>query len=274
MIITTLVENTSVSKDYKSKHGLSLHIKTNSNNILFDVGPDDTFIKNAEKLGVDISKVEILIISHGHNDHGGGLKTFLENNSIAKIYISKFAFENYYAKIFKICKVYIGLDKKMKSSDRIILTDSYFKIDDGISLVSNVQGTELRPSSNKMLCVVNDNGCVEDNFNHEQSLILDNEGETILISGCSHTGVLNILKESEELIGKRVDKIIGGLHLFNPVNKKSESKEFINCLANQLLSKEVGEYTCHCTGTEPFKQLKEIMGDKIDKLAVGSIITL
>lgn len=89
MIVTTLVENSSLSKEYKKKHGLCLNIKTKNHNILFDLGPDDTFIENAKKLNIEIKDIDIVIISHGHKDHGGGLETFLKYNSKAKIYINK-----------------------------------------------------------------------------------------------------------------------------------------------------------------------------------------
>ena len=78
MIIKTLVENTSISKDFGNEHGLSLYIETNALKILFDVGASKLFLKNAEKLGVNITDVDFLVISHGHYDHGGGLKIFLK----------------------------------------------------------------------------------------------------------------------------------------------------------------------------------------------------
>ena len=78
MIIKTLVENTSISKDFGNEHGLSLYIETNALKILFDVGASELFLKNAEKLGVNITDVDFLVISHGHYDHGGGLKIFFK----------------------------------------------------------------------------------------------------------------------------------------------------------------------------------------------------
>jgi mRNA degradation ribonuclease J1/J2 len=72
MIIKTLVENTALSKNFGSEHGLSLYIEANSHKILFDVGASELFLENAKKLNVDISEVDYLIISHGHYDHGGG----------------------------------------------------------------------------------------------------------------------------------------------------------------------------------------------------------
>ena len=172
MVVTTLIENSSLSKEYKKKHGLCLHIKTKNHNILFDLGPDDTFIENAKKLNIEIKDVDIVIISHGHKDHGGGLEAFFKYNNKAKIYINKNAFDSYYTSVLKYFKYYVGLDSKLNNSDRIILTDNHFIIDDNLSLVSNVLSKTLIPSSNKLLFKKENNKYIEDNFNHEQNLII------------------------------------------------------------------------------------------------------
>lgn len=86
MLIKTLVENTSVSEDFGSEHGLSLYIETKKQKILFDVGASELFLQNAKKLGVNIADVDFLVISHGHYDHGGGLKTFLKRTQKPKYF--------------------------------------------------------------------------------------------------------------------------------------------------------------------------------------------
>lgn len=77
MLIKVLIENTAISKDFGCEHGLSLYIETGDRKILFDVGASELFLENAKKLGVDVSDVDYLVISHGHYDHGGGLRAFL-----------------------------------------------------------------------------------------------------------------------------------------------------------------------------------------------------
>lgn len=83
MKITALVENTTKS-ELKAKHGLSLYIETKLHRILFDLGSDETLFENASKRNIDLSKVDIVIISHGHVDHGGALHKFLNINSTEK----------------------------------------------------------------------------------------------------------------------------------------------------------------------------------------------
>ena len=84
MLIKILVENTSISKELGSEHGLSLYIETKKHKIMFDVGASDLFLQNAKGLDVNIADIDFLVISHGHYDHGGGLKTFLEENKIGR----------------------------------------------------------------------------------------------------------------------------------------------------------------------------------------------
>ena len=83
MKLTTLIENTTLSPALTAEHGLSLYIETRGHKILFDMGQSPAFAENAETLGVDLSEIDLAILSHGHYDHGGGLATFLELNSTA-----------------------------------------------------------------------------------------------------------------------------------------------------------------------------------------------
>ena len=121
MKIISLVENTTKS-ELKAKHGLSLYIETKKHRILFDLGPDKTLFENAVKRNIDISKVDTVIISHGHIDHGGALKSFLEVNSSAKIYVQRTAFEPHYSKTLFI-KIPVGIDAAIKGNKQIVLLD-------------------------------------------------------------------------------------------------------------------------------------------------------
>ena len=272
LIITTLLENTTLSKDYKNKHGLCLHIKTKCHSILFDLGPDDTFIKNANKLNIEISEVDIVVISHGHKDHGGGLEAFLKNNNKAKIYIHKNAFKYYYTSILSFIKHYVGLNIELQNNDRIILVEDNFSIDDNMYLFSNVASTNLVPSSNKSFFMKEKNKYMLDDFSHEQNLILKYGNKYTLVAGCAHNGITNTLEKSEEIIGKSMDSVISGFHLFNPVSRKSEDGTFIERIGDNLALKNTTFYTCHCTGTEAFETLKKKLGNQINYLSTGQII--
>ncbi|EGT3617629.1 MBL fold metallo-hydrolase, partial [Clostridium perfringens] len=273
MVITTLVENTKVKSKYNNKHGLSFHIKTEKHNILFDLGPKDVFIENAKKLNIDLSEVDTVIISHGHSDHGGGLEAFLKINNKANIYIHKDAFNEYYS-VVGVFKKYIGLDKELKLDQRIILTNGDMKIDDELYLFSTIEKNHKSSSFNGALYKRVNGIYLEDDFTHEQNLIIKEGEKYILFGGCAHNDIRNILDQAEVIIGKDVDYVISGFHIFNPATGRSESDTFINTLSDNLIDRETKFYTCHCTGMKAFKMLKQKLGDKIDYIATGQVLII
>ncbi len=111
MEITVLAENTTEC-NMPVEHGLSLYIEVCGKKILFDMGETELFSENAKKLGKDIGGVDTAIVSHGHYDHGGGLEKFLQINSKAKVYISRYAFEPHYNASGK----YIGLKEELENN--------------------------------------------------------------------------------------------------------------------------------------------------------------
>jgi len=270
MLIKVLVENTTLTNDFKSEHGFSLYIETKNKRILFDVGASGLFLENAKKLDVDISKVDYLIISHGHYDHGGGLKTFLKENKKAKVFIHHLAFEKYYARRLNDKLEFIGLDESLKENKQIIFTSNIFNINDEIKLFSNVFKKDGPLKSNSGLFKENKGEKIIDKFEHEQNLVIKDEDKTLLITGCAHNGIVNILEHYYQMKGKMPNYVIGGFHLFS----RSGGMEDLNRIENiaKYLNKTKAKfYTCHCTGEEPYKILKNIMKDNIDYLSTGSV---
>ncbi|MCI5749081.1 MBL fold metallo-hydrolase [Clostridium perfringens] len=271
--ITTLVENTKISDEYENKHGLSFHIETEKHNILFDLGPKNTFLTNAKKLNINLEEVDIVVISHGHNDHGGGLEEFLKINNKAKVYIHKDAFNEYYS-MAGIFKKYIGLDKELKKNPRIILTEGDMKIDDELYLFSVVENRHKVSKFNKVLYKRVDGMYLEDDFVHEQSLIITEDNKNVLMGGCAHNDIRNIIDKAEVIIGKDLDYVISGFHIFNPSTGISESDLFINTLGDNLNKRNTKFYTCHCTGMRAFKMLEEKLQDKIEYISTGQVLNI
>lgn len=264
MKITSLVENTSKS-ELKAKHGLSLYIETKEHKILFDLGPDNTLFENASKRNIDISKVDTVIISHGHVDHGGALKQFLNLNSTAKIYIQKTAFEPHYSKTLFL-KIPVGIDKTLKANRQIILLDGDYKIDDELSLFTVSKSNKLYSPVNNAL--YDKNG--KDSFAHEQNLMIF-ENKTALIMGCGHTGVANIMEKARKY---HPDFCIGGFHLYNPITKKSVSNDLLSGLASELRQYPDTEfYTCHCTGEKAYRFFAQQLNN-VHYLSCGDIMKI
>lgn len=271
--IIVLLENTTKSANIKSKHGLSLYVETKSHKILFDVGPNDLFLKNAESLGVDISAVDMVIISHGHIDHCGGLKYFLEKNKKAKIYLRPQAIEKHYVKVFGI-PFYAGIDRALLSEERFVFTDEFCEIDDEIALFSNVYGNFPLPKSDGNLFVKRNGKILPDDFCHEQNLIVKSDGGQILICGCAHSGIVNIIRKAKAIIGKEPTSVIGGMHLYEPVKKRYESDIYIDNVATTLAEGEAFYYTCHCTGEKAYAKMKKRLNNRLTYLRAGTEIFL
>jgi 7,8-dihydropterin-6-yl-methyl-4-(beta-D-ribofuranosyl)aminobenzene 5'-phosphate synthase len=274
MLIKTLVENTSISEGIRSQHGLSLYIETKKHKILFDLGEDNLFLENASKMEVDISTVDTVIISHGHYDHGGGLEAFLKTNDKARIYIHEAAFNDYFSKRSNSGMEYIGLNKELKESRQIIFTKDYLRIDEELELFSNCHGKELNSSANKPLFMKIGEEITGDTFVHEQNLIINEGDKTLLIAGCAHNGIVNILNKYNSINNEAIDFVFGGFHLFNYSINKSVDSELVKKIGEFLLKTDAVYYTCHCTGMEAFISLKEIMHDKVQYLYSGNIVEI
>lgn len=260
MKIWTLMENTSCRDDLTCEHGLSLYIEAAGHRILFDAGQTDAFISNAEKMGIDLTQVDLCILSHGHYDHGGGLARFLEINDHAPVYVSRHAFGDFYSSPEK----YIGLDWQLLGSDRILFTGDNRVLDDAISIHSCAGYPEPCPSYSTGLTVLRKDKHEQDDFRHEQYLLIREGEKRIVISGCSHRGVLNIKTWFAP------DVFVGGFHFMKLDPEKDRIK--LRAAASALMQKETVYFTGHCTGDAQYDLLKEVMGERLHRLSTGSFI--
>ena len=260
MKIWTLMENTASREDLTAEHGLSLYIEANGKRILFDAGQSGAFADNAEKLGIDLKKVDFAVLSHGHYDHSGGLMRFLEINGAAPVYVSELAAGEYYNA--KDC--YIGIAQELKGNPRLIPVAEKLELAEGITLVSCRNREPIAPVDSAGLQKKTKDALQPDDFLHEQYLIIEEHGKRVVISGCSHRGILNIVRWLP------CDVLVGGFHFM----KKDPWSEEIREAAQQLLQKDTVYYTCHCTGLQQYETMKEIMGSRLHYLAAGDCLEM
>ncbi len=260
MKIWTLLENTACREDLAAEHGLSLYIETSSHKILFDAGQTDTFYTNSEKMGVDLKAVDFAVLSHGHYDHSGGLCCFLEQNDFAPVYISPRAFGDFYNSKGK----YIGVSPALAQNSRLHPVENMLTIDHGITLYPWGDAVPVYPVDSAGLTILENGVHQPDKFLHEQYLLIEEEGQRILISGCSHRGILNIVDRF------RPDVLVGGFHFM----KMDPDGEAIATAAEQLLSYPTTYITGHCTGSGQFERMKAIMGDRLFALSGGAIFDI
>ncbi len=264
MEITSLVENTS-NCELKAKHGLSLYIETQKHRILFDLGPDRTLFDNAKKRNIDLTRIDMVIISHGHSDHGGALRDFLKINSIAKVYVQRKAFEPHYSKTLFL-KIPVGIDKALEAYPQVIPLEGDYRIDDELFLFTVSEAYKCYSPINGVL--YDKNG--KDGFSHEQNLIIT-ENQSVLIVGCGHAGIVNILDRAKSYLPK---VCVGGFHLNNPLTKKCVPSALLDEIAEALRDcKDTQFYTCHCTGEKAFQYLSKRMPN-LSYLSCGESIDI
>ncbi len=259
MKICVLVEDTSSNAELESEHGLSLFIEADGRRILFDTGQTGMFARNAVKLGIDLSLVDLAVISHGHYDHTGGLGTFFDVNDHAPVYVHKRAFEKRRASDGRD----IGMDPGLLSSGRIVLTGDDHDLGGNMRLCTCNGKKPLFPSHSGGLLMLRDGEYVQDDFSHEQYLCIREGGKLAVVSGCSHKGALNIVR----WLGP--DVLIGGFH-FMPLDAEGEGGAVLDESAREMAGADTQYFTCHCTGVAQFDHLKRILGERIRYVSCGA----
>lgn len=272
MRIINLVENELGNSGCEAAHGLSFYVETKNHKILFDSSPSEVVIRNAQKLGVNLSAVDTVILSHGHYDHSGGILPFVELNPRAKIYMQQNAGGEYYAfdgedKGFR----YIGIDKKILLLPQVQLLKGDTKLDVELQIFTVDNRAFPLPSTNKRLRELCNGQYIQDEFHHEQNLLLTAGGKKILFCGCAHNGILNVMETLERKFGPASlpDLVIGGFHLMKRTEFSKADTDEVTEIANHLKSYKAHFATCHCTGLPVFNQMKEIMGDQLSYVHSG-----
>ncbi len=263
MKLTVLTENTTYT-ELAAEHGLSLYLTVNGRKILFDMGQSAIFSDNARRLNIDLSGVDAAVLSHGHYDHGGGIRAFLDINKHAPVYISRDAFGAHYNGTSK----YIGLDPALQKEPRLIPAAEVQPLGDGLTLYTMHDAPykhAIQPFGLTVCCA---GQFVPEDFRHEQYLLIEENGRRILVSGCSHRGICNIMAWF------RPDVLIGGFHFMKLDPAEETARATLDAAAEELLSYPTMYYTGHCTGEAQFAYLKAKMGDRLENLYTGRIIEI
>lgn len=272
MKLTTLIENKQAVKQLKCEHGLSFLLQTDTLKILFDTGQSDKFLYNSKILGVDLSDVDYVVLSHGHYDHTGGLPHFLEINYKAKVIVHPSAFKQRFSSSAHMVKDngVRWLDKLSEYSHRLFFVDEDIELDEGVWVLSNIKPSVGFEVVNERLVTKEGDGYVPDLFSDELVLLAKEKTHPLVICGCAHTGIVNILTEVKQRLD--IDEfalVAGGLHL----SGQSES-EILKVVGGVKQYKVHQWALCHCTGDEAYEIFQKYFGDKILHGASGFTIDI
>ena len=276
MKITCILENNACMEGLHCRHGLSLLAETANHKILSDFGPDESFVENAAALGIDLAGADMAVLSHGHHDHGDGIAAFFAVNEKAPLYAAESAFEPHFAHHpSKDGPEYIGVAgaEDIEKMERVKKVSGTLKIDDEVVLFSEISGKELVSETNGVLKEMKDGALVTDSFRHEQNMALFEGDKAVLIAGCAHAGIVNIMERFIELFGKAPDVAVSGFHLTAPGGAAGYSK-VTQALGERLKTYGTKFYTCHCTGEAAYDVLKDIMGSRLEYFSGGTVIEI
>jgi len=272
MKITTLVEDTATKPKLIAEHGLSMLIETGENNILFDTGQLFALLYNARVLNIDLSKVDKIVLSHGHYDHTGGLKKVLSRTGKVDVYAHPDIFAPKYAKE-KERKRYIGIPcerEELENKGAVFhLNKKPLQISDDITTTGEIKRITDFESISDNLCVLRDGHLAPDELLDDQALIIRAATDKIVVVlGCTHAGLVNTLQHVSELTGDiPISMIIGGTHLLH--SSGCRIKRTIDAIKGFGVKKVA---TSHCTGNRAEAMFLEAFGCNFIPNHVGTQI--
>ena len=275
MKIVNLIENTEGNPDCVSAHGLSFYVETKKHKLLLDLGPSEDTLKNATALGINLSDVDTVILSHGHYDHSGGIIPFTKINNKAAIYMQAAATDAYFADDGMDAPEryrYIGIDPDIEKLPQVRFISGDTVIDEELELFTIQKRSHELPFTNKRLLVRKGNEYIRDDFRHEHYLVIRQDGKSVLMSGCAHNGILSIMDAYVEKYGKAPDTVISGFHLMKKTSYREEEIREIEDIARELNKYPTRFFTCHCTGVDAFDIMKTIMGERLSYVHSGEEI--
>lgn len=252
MKLSVLVDNNTITdKYYYGEPGLSFYIEEGNNKILFDVGYSDIFLRNASRMNIDIKAINYVVLSHGHLDHTWGLSSLLgaanyfgasKNEITLLAHPAAFSPKEYDGEqigmaispeILKKAFLVKATKAPLWISDRLVF----------LGEIERVHSFENKKPIGKTISDNNDGNMVDDYIMDDSALAYKTDKGIVIITGCSHSGICNIIDTAIKICGdSRIVDIIGGFHLLNPSEETLQ-----NTLAFMSKIKPMQLHACHCT---------------------------
>jgi len=232
--ITILYDNYVFTEGLKSDWGFSCFIKGTKKTVLFDTGTKgELLLENIKKLKINPKDVEVVVISHNHRDHTGGLLAFLAKNSNVSVYLPPSCSDHFVQKV-------------KGTGAKVVTTDDPVEICKGVHLTGPL-GTQII----------------------EQSMIVDTAEGAVVIAGCAHPGIVEIVRKSKTILPKDIHLVFGGFHLLR--KSEVELKQIISEF-RKLGVKKVGP--THCTGDRAIRMFKQEYGPDFVQMGVGRTLKI
>ena len=282
MKITTLIENQAArtQDSLSAEHGLSMHLQRGEASVLFDTGASGAFAGNADRLGIRLDEVDAVVLSHHHFDHGGGLEAFFSVNDHAPVYLKPAPDGEPSFHAFGVLNRAIGLPEGLleKYSDRFVFVDEPTEIKAGVFVLPHILENHSRPAGNSYLYLDSDGQRSHDSFEHELMMVVRSDEGIVVFTGCSHSGVLNMIDTAVEAFpGEPIEAVLGGFHLigFPLFDTMAGGRKAVREVGEALAALPVEKFwTGHCTGRKAYGVLGELLGARLAPLNAGTVIDL
>jgi len=230
--MTVIYDNTVATEGMKAEWGFSCFIEGTDKTILFDTGGNaETFQQNVGTLNIDLDAADAVVISHDHWDHVNGLPVLFKANRHAPIYIP-YQFPYDFVR---------GIENE---SGEVVPIDEPEAVCEHVYLTGQM-GDRIK----------------------EQSLIVNTPKGLIIVTGCSHQGIVNILKKAKQVLNREIYLVFGGFHLMG------HSEEQVASIIRNF--KELGVQKCgatHCTGETAIQMFKDAYGDDYVEIGAGRVL--
>ena len=271
--ITVLVEDTRERKYLLSEHGLSFFVESDGIFGLFDTGQTDVITKNARILNIPLEKISWIFLSHGHRDHTGGLENLPGISNRVKIYGHPDILKQKYIKesdgSWREYGVTKDIIKRFEVMDyNLNLSEESIRIKENIITSGQISRKTDYETIGKRFYIEDNSGKKPDIFLDDMSIILETSKGMVVLLGCAHAGVVNILNHVKDITGKdKIYSVIGGMHLINASRERIDKTidEF-----GKLDIKKIG--LAHCTGKNAVNRFFDEFGDRCFLCPVGTVI--
>ena len=255
------------------EHGFACHLQTSSGNYLFDTGSGSGLLHNSQLLGIDPGELRGLILSHGHSDHTGGLQQLLKVTGKLPIFAHPDLFLRRYGSNGGQLRS-IGIPWQQTELEQLgadfHLAASAQQINPQLMVSGQIPRRDGPTTDPNLILIDSEKQTTPDLLNDDQSLIINTDKGLVILLGCAHAGLLNIIEHAISLTGQRkIHLLLGGTHL------KFSSEQQLETTLTQLEDWQIERFgAAHCTGLHQSQRIAERFGERFFFASVGTEIEI